>query len=456
MFTVKLERSMKTSQTTTILMCLMLLLTSLAANAQNEAWTLEDCVSYALSKNVDVRKSQNSTKSSELNVEQFKANQLPSLTGSASTNYSWAKEALTESDNFGDRERSNTTSFGLNSGVTVFNGFKLRNQIKQSKLELLSSEYYSETIQESLELNILDAYLQILYAQEELNNAQEQITSTKEELALAEERLNVGIISQSDYLQIKSELASEKLTLANAKSTLSIAKLDLMQLMDYPVNQNFEIELPDVASMLNEEKNPIANDIYAEAIKFKPQIKNASLTLESVKLDEEIAKAGLMPTLSFSAGLSSGWNDNISGYTKSNQLKNQFTPSVGLSLSVPIFQNKEARINIQQAQLSISDAELDQINTQNELRKNIEQACLDVMTAQSRYGASQEQYDSSKESYEVATEKYKEGLLNSVDFLSVKTDMITSESAFTQARYNLVFSNKILDFYKGIPISLSK
>lgn len=428
----------------------------IGVQAQDKQWTLEDCVNYAMSQNVNVLQSQLTTQNSELDLEQSKANVLPSFTGSASTNFSWDKEVYTESNNFGDRSRNNTTSFSVNAGMTIFNGLKLKNQIKQSQLNLESNQYSSETIQEALELSVLNAYLEILYAQEALDNAQEQIAATEESLALAQERMDVGVISRSDYLQIKSELASEKLTEASAKSTLSMNKLTLMQLMELPVTTDFEVETPDFTNLLATQETPVSGDVYLEALGIKPQIKQAEADVESQKLSEKIAKASLMPTLSLSSGLSTGWSDNVSGFTYGEQLKNQFTPTVGLSLSIPIFQNKQGKISVKQAKIATSQAELTQIDTQNELRKNIEQACLDVVTAQTQYEASEMQYESAKESYDVAAEKYQEGLLNSVDFLTVKTTMITSESDFTQAKYNMVFSSKILDFYKGIPISLTK
>ncbi len=423
--------------------------------AQTQTWSLDDCIDYAISKNVDVVKAQLSNRDSELDVEQSKANQLPSFSGSASTNYSWSKEVYTESDNFGDRSRSNTTNFSVNASMTLFNGFKLKNQVEQSKLDLQSSQYYSEAVKESLELNILNAYLQVLYAQETLNNSLEQIAATQEELNLAEERMNVGVISKSDYLQIKSELSTERLTAANAQSTLSIAKLDLMQLMELPVTTDFSVESPDLTVLLANQEIPNAADVYAQSLGIRPQIKQVETELESVKLNEQIAKASLMPSLSLNSGLSTGWSDNITGFDYSEQLKNQFTPTVGLSLSIPIFQNKQGTISVKKAKIATTEAEVDQMNTKNELRKNVEQACLDVMTAQTQYEASMEQYESATESYDVASEKYTEGLVNSVDFLTVKTTMITSESDFTQAKYNLVFSSKILDFYKGLPIHLT-
>ena len=445
---------MKTKRLTSTLTGLMLFSFVFGAQAQMKSWTLKDCIDYALSKNISIRKSYLSTQANELSLDQSKANILPSLTGSAGKNFNWSKSYDSETGRYGTLDGSNNTSYGLNSNVTLFNGFKMKTAIEQAKLNLESGKYYSEAAKESMELNLLNAYLQILYAQESVNNAQEQIKSTTEQLAFAEERLNVGVISNADYLQIRSELASEKLTLANAKSALSIAKVDLMQLMELPVDDQFEIASPDLTHLLELKEQAKAEDVYEQALGFKPEIKQAALALESVKLDEKIARAGLLPQLALNAGLSTGWSSQINGFNYSEQLKNAVTPSVGLTLSVPIFQNKQAQINIKQAKIATSDAELDEINTKNELRKNIEQACVDVETAESQYQASLELYESAKESYQVAAEKYELGLLNSVDFLSVKTDLITSESSLVQSKYNFIFSNKILDFYKGISISL--
>ncbi|MEL7588646.1 MAG: TolC family protein [Prolixibacteraceae bacterium] len=445
---------MKTRQFKLFLTTLILFASIGGADAGTKSWTLSDCLEHALSRNIDVRKSYLNTQGNALSLEQSRANSLPSLTGSAGKNFSWSKSYNSETRQYGELNGSNNTSYALSSGITLFNGFKIRNSIEQARLNLESSRYYSEAVKESVELNILNAYLQILYAQENVNNAREQISSTTEQLAFAEERLRLGVISNADYLQIKSELASENLTLANAKSTLSIAKVNLMQLMELPVNGEFEIVSPDLSHLLELKENVEAADVYRQALEIKPQIKQAALTLESVRLNEKIAKAGLLPQLSLNAGLNTGSSSETDGFNYTQQLKNAVTPSVGLSLSVPIFRNRQTQIAVKQAQIAAGDAELDELDTKNDLRKNIEQTCVDVETAQIQYQASVELYEAASESYLVAVEKYELGLLNSVDFLTVKTALITSESELTQSKYNFIFSNKILDFYKGIPISL--
>jgi len=444
----------KTIQTSLLIAGFLIIFSGFTGKAQSKTWTLEECINYALSKNIQIQKTGLTNDRNQLNSAQAQANRLPSVNASVRENFNWYKGFDSTTGSYGSSSGANSTNYSLNSSVSLYNGQKLTNRIKLAELDLQSGHLYSETVKESVGLNILNAYLQVLYAYESVSNAEKQIVSTTEQLNLSKERMDLGIISMSDYLQIKSELATEKSTLASAKSQLSMGKVTLMQLMELPVDANFEVSSPNLDKLLIDSASPDAQEIYNLALGIKPQIKNAELTKESAKLDVEIAKADGLPSLSMDAGLSAGYSSltQNSGYTQ--QLKDKLNPSVGLSLSIPIFQKKQVKTNVAIANISVSDAELDEINTKNELRKNIEQACADVVSAKSQYAASQEQNQSTQESYDVTSEKYTQGLINSVDFLIQKTNLITSESQLLQSKFKMIFSYKIVDFYKGVPLTL--
>lgn len=444
---------MKTIQTSLLVACLLMIFSGVDGQAPYKTWKLEECISYALSKNIQIKKSYLTNDQNQLNANQAKSNLLPSLSASVSESVTWSKGFDSSTGQYGNSNGSNSTNYGLNTSVSVYNGDKLKAKIKQAELTFQSGKFYSESEKESVGLSILNAYLQILYAYESVKNAEKQIESTTEQLALAKERMDLGVISLSDYLQIKSELSTEKSTLATAQSTLAIDNVTLEQLMEFPVDPNFAISSPKLDSLLTEFVQPNAQEIYNLALGIKPEIKNIELTKESTVLNVKIAKADFMPTLSASAGLSSSYSSlTNSGYT--TQLSDKINPSLGLSLSIPIFQKKQVKTNVSIAKIAVSNAELDVINTKNQLRKDIEQACQNVISAQSQYNASLEQKLSSQESYDVTAEKYKVGLLNSVDFLVQKTNLITSESKLLQSKFNLIFSYKTLDFYKGVPLTL--
>ena len=445
---------MKTITTSLLITACLILFLGFDGKAQKKIWTLEECINYALSKNIQIQKTELTNDRNQLTANQTHANRLPSVSASVRENFNWYKGFDATTGGYGSSSGANSTNYSLSSSVSLYNGQKLTNRIKLAELDLQSGRLNSETVKESVGLNILNAYLQVLYAYESVNNAEKQIVSTTEQLNLSKERMDLGVISMSDYLQIKSELASEKSTLASAQSQLSMGKVTLMQLMELPVDANFEVSSPNLDKLLIESAQPDAKEIYNLALGIKPQIKNAELTKESAVLDVKIAKADVLPSLSMDGGLSAGYSSltKNAGYTQ--QLKDKLNPSVGLSLQIPIFQKKQIKTNVAIANISVSDAELDEINTRNELRKNIEQACTDVVSAKSQYAASQEQNQSTQESYDVTTEKYNQGLINSVDFLIQKTNLITSESNLLQSKFKVIFSYKIVDFYKGIPLAL--
>ena len=432
----------------------LLMMAGLSVNAQSKVWTLQDCIKYALDKNIQIQKTGLTNDQNQLYADQARFNRLPSVNASVSENLNWYKGFDATTGQYGSNNGSNSTNYGVNTSVSLYNGDKLKTRIKQAELNLESGKYYSESVKESVGLNIVNAYLQLLYANENVKNANKQIESTTEQLGLAKERMDIGLISLSDYLQIKSELSTEKSTLVTAQSTYAIDNVTLEQLMELPVDPNFAVSSPNLDSILISTVQPNSQDIYNLALGIKPEIKNAELTKESTALNVKIAKADYLPVISVNGGLSSGYSSLTTNSSYTNQLNDKINPSLGLSISIPIFQKKQIKTNVGIAAINVDNADLDVVNTKNQLRKEIEQACVDVVSAQEQYNASLEQQQSAQESYDVTNEKFKVGLLNSVDFLVQKTNLITSESKLLQSKYNLIFTLKVLDYYKGISLTL--
>jgi len=423
---------------------------SLMFAPQDSTWTLDKCINYALNRNIQVRKSELSNQQYMVYAEQAKAQQFPSVNASIGQNFNWTKRTTPGTSGLNG---SNGTNYSVNSDITIFNASRLTDLIKQANLSIESGKYSLETTKESISLSILDAFLQILYAEEQVHNSEKQIESTSSQLNLAEERLVLQVISQSDYAQVKSQLASEKLTLATSQSQLLVAKVTLEQLMELPVTDSFRIEHPDLAVSLNQNRIPDVKSVYDLALSIKPQIRNAAVNKEIASYDEKVAKTALFPTLSASAGISSGYSSLNTG-TYFGQVNDAIYPSVGLILSIPIYQKKQVKTNIAVAKIGYQNAELSEIDTKNTLRKSVEQACVDVISAQIKYEASKENYSATQEASLLSDEKFKQGVINSVDYLVSKTNLIVAESELLQSKYNLIVSYKIMDYYLGIPLSL--
>ena len=417
---------------------------------QDKTWTLEGCINYALEKNIQVRKSELANTRNLTYADQAKAQRFPSVNASVNHNFNWSKSNVSGESGLNGTNGSNIS---VNSGVTVFNASKLTNQIKQAGLDVESGIYSLETTKESISLTILDSYLQVLYAEEQVNNSKKQIESTASQVDLAKERLATQLISQADYAQVKSQLASEKLNLANAENQLAIAKVNLEQLMELPVSNDFRITHPGFDENVNRNIVPDVGSVFETALAIKPQIKNASVSKEIAALDEKIAKAGYYPVLSASAGLGTNYS-SIGSDPYFTQINDGVSPSLGLSLSIPVFQKNQVKTSVAIAKIGYQDAELSEINAKNELRKSIEQACLDVTSAQIKYEASLENFRATTESAALSDEKFRQGMINSVDYLVSKTNLIVAESELLQSKFNLIFSYKVLDFYTGKPLSL--
>lgn len=438
----------------TLITCFLSILTGSFLNAQTKIWTLDACIQYALEKNIQIQKALVSNDINEINLNFAKSAWYPSLSGSARQNFDWSKDLNTTSGST-VYKGSNGTNISVNSGMTIFNGNKIRNNVKRSEIDYEADKYNTEVIKETVSLNVLNAYLQVLFAEEQVKNSSNQITSTEEQLNLASERLKLGAIANSDYLQVKSQLATEKQTLATSQSLLAINRITLMQLMDLPETNDFSIEHPNLDSLINQKRIPDPKDVYQIAMGIKPEVKNAELNKKSSQISIDIARANFYPDLSLNAGLSTLYSSS-QGSSFGTQMKDNISPAVGLSASIPIYLNKQVRTNVAIAKKNTNNAELDEMNVQNQLRKAIEQACQDVTSSQSEFEASTEAYQAVKESFDVASEKFFQGLMNSVDFLIQKTSFISTESSYLQSKYRLIFSYKVLDFYSGQPLSFGK
>ena len=447
---------MKIKLTAFIISCLLSLSTGSFLNAQGKVWTIDDCIQYALQKNIQVQQAQVSSDINKIEMIYAKSAWYPSLSGSARQNFSWSNQnnTTTGSTVFAG---SNGTTISLNSGMTVSNGKRIRNSVKQSEINYEASGYNTDVIRETVSLNVLNAYLQVLYAEEQVKNGEEQIASLEQQLNLAGERLKLGAIANSDYLQVKSQLATEKQTLAVSESQLAINRITLMQLMELTEPGDFSIEHPNLDSLINQKRIPDPKEVYQIALGIKPEVKNAELSKQSSQIGIDLAKGGLYPSLSLNTGISTLYSSNsISGSSFGYQLKNNVSPTIGLTASIPIYLNRQVRTNVEVAKKNTDNAELNEYNVKNQLRKAIEQSCQDVISSQIEYETSVEAYNAVKESFDVASEKYNQGIMNSVDFLIQKTTYITTQSALLQSKYRLIFSYKVLDFYSGLPLSFGK
>ncbi len=429
------------------LIILSLIPKNLGAQTQ-EKFSLEDCINYAWENSTAISRANNNLKAEQAYLEQSKAARNPNLFFNGNQSLRSSSSYVEDEDNY-NRSNAYDLSLSLSSEMTLYNGAKLKNTILQGKTNLKASETDIKTQKEAISLSVLSSYINTLLSDENVKNYEVQLASTEKELELAKAREEAGIISTADYYTIKSQYAADKASYIGAQNTFKLNLVTLMQLMNMPINDDFKIQIPPIDSLINKLSNTNAEQVYNIALDLQPSIKSAELDLESTQINIEIAKADARPKLSLSGSLGTGYNSQLSNSNMSDQISNKVNPYLGLSLSVPIYQRKKVKTNVAIAQLETDNRTLELTDLKNDLRKYIEQACIDAQTTHSNYRALQEQYEAQLSTFQLSEEMFSQGLMNSVDFLSSKNNLTTAENKVTEAKYEVLLQNKIIDYYLG-------
>ncbi|HTI57393.1 TolC family protein [Mucilaginibacter sp.] len=419
-------------------------------------WSLAQCIEYAKKNNIQI----NSLRLSKLTAQQeyllSKASRLPNLTGQASQNFihqdKQGNVAIVNGNSVVTGGGSGITSSGqysVNSNVTLFNGGYINNDIIQKNLQVESANLNIIQQENDITLQITQAYLTVLLDKENIISDTSVVNTSTAQVKLEQQRFNVGSVARKDLIQLQAQNSTDKYNLTSAINTERTDLLTLKQLLLLPTNADFDIAKPDTV-VFNTSLAPLqaAQDT---AFKNRPEIKNGQLGLQIAQYDVKKAKAGYLPTLSAGAGLGSQYTSG-NGYF--SQLGSNFYQQLGVTLSVPIFTRRQVKTQVEEAKINADQAQLNFDNTKVVLSQNVERAYINVQNAQSQYDAAQEQYKFNQESYRIANEQLKIGASNTVDFLLQKTLFVQAQQAVIQAKYNLLLTQKIYDFYRGIPVTL--
>ena len=438
----------------TSIIILMFLSLGMYSQQTADRWDLKKCIDQALKQNIQLQQSNLAIESNLQTELQAKAARLPSFNASAGYNFNYSRSLNAIDNKYGNYNDQQSLNCNINSSIILYNGYKTRYNILRASMAVEAEKYNVEKSKNDISLNILDAYLQILYAEEQVNNARKQVDLSVEQLKLATERQNIGILSKADFLQVKSQLATERSALSNANKNLIYSKMNLLQIMEMPASTLIDIVHPELDSLLTQNINLSSDSVYAKAVNARPEIKSADLNVELSKATVNIAKSDYLPRLSLNGEIGTGYGSSFDGLAFDYQMKKRVSPSLGLALSIPIYQNRQVKTNVKKALIEVKNAELSAQYSRSLLRKEIEQDYADVVTAEESFAASKEEYDATLEAYHVAEEKYAVGMFSSIDFLIQKTKLITAESNFLQAKYNLIFSRKTLEYYSESTLSL--
>jgi outer membrane protein len=343
--------------------------------------------------------------------------------------------------------------YALNASVTIYNGGRNKNTIKQAYMKKSAQDLATQEQQNTIELSITEAYLQILYYRESIKNNDNLVATSEAELKQAKTFLDAGSTTRSEYAQVEAQYSSAKYNLVIAQNSYDNYKLQLRQLLELDPDVDFELAFPEIGTEQVMQAIASKEDIYRTALSIMPQVENSKMGIDIAKLARQSAKAGYLPTVAIVGSVGSG---NVYDHSSSflTQLNRNFNQSIGLTVSIPIFDNRQNKSTTQKAELDVKTAELELLDTQKALLKTIEGLYQDVVSAQSKYQAAQDKVKSTQLSYELVQEQYKLGVRNTVELTTEKNNYSNALQELLQAKYTALLSLKLLNFYQGEPISL--
>jgi len=455
---------------TTLFLVLLLSLNGFSQekiDSNTKKWSLKESVDYALEHNLSVKRASLSSDLKKEDITMAKSSFLPTVSGSTSQNFSFGSsvDLATNARKSADR-RSN--SFGVNTSLSIFNGFKNLNVLKQAKLGFKSSQFDLKKMEDDISLNVLNSYLNILFNKENLKIAQSQVNISNEQVNRTKKLVAAGTLSKGNLLDVEATLASDQEKLVTAQNNIDLALLSLSQLLQLP-KQGFDVE--DVAVNVSSAKMlpKSVNEIYTKSLTLRPEIKSAKISIQSAKLGIDVAKADYKPSLSMNVGLNTFYNHDqgrkddyinpITGDLVSNgfftQLDNNFGQSVSLSLRIPIFSGFRTNTNVKKAKINYLLSQ-NNLNTQKlSLQETIERAYTDAKSSLKSFEAATKSFSAQKEAFRFEKEKYEAGQSTSFDFNQVKNRLVDAQANLYRAKFNFIFKTKLLEFYYGIPVNIN-
>ena len=426
------------------------------SSAAAQPWTLRECCDYAVSHNISIRQQENQCRQQEIQLSNARNSRLPDLSGSVSQNFSFGR-GLT-ADNTYSNTNTSSTSFSLGTSVPLFTGFQIPNQIKMNQLNLEAATAELEKAKNDIRMQVAQAYVQILYNMEIAEVARRQVSIDSMQVARIKALVNNGKASGSQLSQQKATLANSQLAVTQAENNLALSLLTLSQLLELPTADGFSIAKPDISGLsgIAGVSSATPDAVYAEALGLKPEIVAQQLRLRATDHNIKIARAGYMPTLSLSGGLGSNYytTSKFDSDPFSTQLKNNFSQYIGLSLNVPIFNRFQTRNSIRTAKIQQENQQLQLDNAKKTLYKEIQQVCQSATAAKAKYESSTVAMQSSKDAFELMQAKYENGKANMTEFNESKNNYLKSESDLVQARYELLYQQALIQFYRGRELTL--
>ncbi len=433
-------------------MICLLILSSVSLRAQ-EKITLKRATELVVENNLQIKQAQFSEAISDENLRQSKYALYPTLNANTSLNFNFGRSIDPLTNQFVNQAITSNNG-NISSNTPLFGGFQRVNIIAQNKLQLEADKSFTQKVKNDLVLAVVTNYLTVLNSQDLLIAARQQLDISKQQLDIEQKFFDVGNRTLADLSQSKSQVATAELNVTNAQNQVDLAFLNLAQLLERDPSVPFEVEKPAVNDVATVNTAYSAAEVYKSASENFPDIKLAELRRLVLQKEIDIAKSGYYPSLNLQTGMGTRYSNGSFGNTSfASQIQDNFNQFIGFGLSIPIFNGYSARSAVRRAKINVLNGEVNEQLAKNNLNKVINQAVYDLRAAEKRFYSAQTAFESSKDAFNVIEQRYAVGLVNSLDFNQAQTNLNKAQFDQIQARYDLIFRSKVIDYYLGNPIT---
>ena len=440
-----------------IIPCALALLQALALNAK--VWTLQECIDYALENSITLKQAKIKTLQSHEDMLQSRSALFPSVSFSTNQNANYRPFSTSTTNLTNGSMTTNTKkvtyngSYGINANWTVWNWNKNRMAIEQNRLTEEKNELNELTQANTIQEEILQLYIQILYETEAVRVNEEIVKASEAKADRAKVMVEVGSLAHVDWMQLEAQVDKDKYSLVTAQSQLANYKLQLKQLLELEGDEPFEVVNPEVDEQYVLSIVPDKESVYQAALNNRPEIRSSEVAIEAAKLSIRSARTGYKPTVNMTAGIGTS---NASGQTKTfgEQIKNNFSNSLGFTVSMPIFDNLTTRTAIRKAKYAKMDSELALQAQKKTIYKNVEKYWFDATSSQQQYIYAKKNRESMQESYNLVSEQFNLGLKNIIELTTGKNNLLQAEQQMLQTKYTTLYNKALLKFYAGEKMDL--
>ena len=431
------------------LVLIIAIITAAFSTQAQKVWTLDECVDYAMEHNVTILQHIISQNNAEYQYKMSKNAWLPTVSADASQNFGFGQSPSAYGVYVSDNSAS--TSFGISAGMPLFNGLSLYNQIKSSSLELDASKKDLEAAKYDLKLLIMSYYMQVVYNKELKAIAEQQLEITEEQHSKTQQLFELGKVAESNVYESAAQVATAKSSLVQANNNLVLSILDIVQALELESMDGFDVVSPDDFKDVENQSLPSQETTYNFALQHQPKMEAANLRLEKSYVDVKSSKSAWYPSLSLYAGYSTGYYNYFSSERETSpfgdQLNNNGRTSIGLRLSVPIFNAMQTKYKVEMTKLSIENQQLAINTAQKELKKEIQQAYYNALAAEQKYIAADETFQSAEVAYRYSSESYDAGKATLLELNESKNRLFKSQSEMLQAKYEYLYRVEVLKYY---------